>query len=80
MSKKSIQIDPALFNLSGGRKSGRKPKKTPEETQKKKEMMMKVSNQSVKDILLAKLRAYKKQTKHNETNTGKSGFPSTKNQ
>lgn len=60
MSKKSIQIDPALFNLSGGRRSGRKPKKSAEETQKKKEMMMKVSNQSVKDILLAKLKAYKK--------------------
>lgn len=67
MSKKSIQIDPALFNLSGGKKSGRKPKKTAEETQKKKEMMMKVSNQSVKDILLAKLRAYKK----NKQNTMK---------
>lgn len=60
MSKKSIQIDPALFNLSGGRRVGRKPKRTAEETQKKKEMMMNVSNKSVKDILLAKLKAYKK--------------------
>lgn len=60
MSKKSIQIDPALFNLNGGKKAGRKSKRSAEDTQKKKDMMMNVSNKSVKDILLAKLKAYKK--------------------
>ena len=49
MSKKSIQIDPALFNLSGGKKSGRKPKKTAEETQKKKEMMAKLPQRPPKE-------------------------------
>ena len=68
MSKKSIQIDPELFNISTKR-TGKKSKKTALEKEKKKEMLMKVSNKSVKDILLAKLKEYKKKKKNTMKNS-----------
>ena len=67
MSNKSITIDPSLFAVGGNKRAGRKSKKTVQEKEKTKEMLMSVSNKSVKDILLAKLKAYKK----NKQNTMK---------
>lgn len=57
MEKKSIQITPSFFNYDSKGKS--KGKSSKSET-KKKEMMVNVNGKSVKEMLLQKLKEYKK--------------------
>lgn len=66
MEKKEIKIDPSLFSLGGSSTSkGRNGTKKKDE-QKKKDMLVNVGGKSVKELLLQKLKEYKKsKTKKN---------------
>ena len=61
--KKKIQINSEYLMLNGGQKSH---KKSAKKQAKIKSQVMNVSNASVKELLLQKLKAYRKQKKVNE--------------
>lgn len=72
MEKKEINIDPSLFGY-GGIKKGRKGSSSKSTEKKKKEMLVNVNGGSVKELLLRKLREYKKNktkklVQHHENN------------
>lgn len=59
MEKKEIKIDPSLFNVGGGGKT-RKGKLMNSTSKKTKDMLVNVNGKSVKELLLEKLKQYKK--------------------
>jgi hypothetical protein len=59
-AKKEIKIDPELFGISGGGFKSKRKNKPKNTTKKTKEMLVNVNGKSVKELLLQKLKDYKK--------------------